>query len=193
MSEIEQAINQGKEVITHTDAVSVPGYIGARYIILDPITGHGAYKIAGGENGGGYHDENKKGDTYAAFITYFFMAIGTLFSTLQRIAQVSHHLLSMFGSTLRSAGDLLCALDLRKFNNCKDYAVMVSQLLYKFLIISITGILLGFIPGLFVLFFGIIINTILSVTLVNSIEALKDKCKNRLVSNFRNLRFCHLC
>jgi len=54
MSEIEQAINQGKEVITHTDAVSVPGYSGAGYIILDPITGDGAYKIAGGENGGGH-------------------------------------------------------------------------------------------------------------------------------------------
>jgi len=52
MSEIEQAINQGKEVITHTDAVTVPGYTGAGYIILDPITGDGAYKIAGGENGG---------------------------------------------------------------------------------------------------------------------------------------------
>jgi len=54
MSEIEQAINQGKEVITHTDAVTVPGYMGAGYIILDPITGDGAYKIAGGENGGKY-------------------------------------------------------------------------------------------------------------------------------------------
>jgi len=52
MSEIEQAINQGKEVITHTDAVTVPGYTGAGYIILDPLTGDGAYKIAGGENGG---------------------------------------------------------------------------------------------------------------------------------------------
>ncbi len=52
MSEIEQAINQGKEVITHTDAVTVPGYIGAGYMILDPITGDGEYKIAGGENGG---------------------------------------------------------------------------------------------------------------------------------------------
>ena len=52
MSEIEQAINQGKEVITHTNAVTVPGYTGAGYIILDPITGDGAYKIAGGENGG---------------------------------------------------------------------------------------------------------------------------------------------
>ncbi len=33
-------------MITHTDAVSVPGYI-----ITDPVTGDGAYKIAGGGNG----------------------------------------------------------------------------------------------------------------------------------------------
>jgi len=41
----------GKEVITHTDAVSVPGWSGAGYIIFDPQTGSGAYKIGGGQNG----------------------------------------------------------------------------------------------------------------------------------------------
>lgn len=38
-------------MITHTDAVIVPGWSGAGYIILDPITGEGAYKIGGGQNG----------------------------------------------------------------------------------------------------------------------------------------------
>lgn len=32
--------------------MSVPGWSGAGYIILDPDTGSGAYKIAGGSNGG---------------------------------------------------------------------------------------------------------------------------------------------
>jgi hypothetical protein len=41
----------GKEVITHTDAVTIPGWSGAGYIILDPETGSGAYKISGGANG----------------------------------------------------------------------------------------------------------------------------------------------
>ncbi|VAW40675.1 hypothetical protein MNBD_GAMMA01-1142, partial [hydrothermal vent metagenome] len=41
-----------KEVITHTDSISVPGWTGAGYIIFDPVTGDGAYKIAGGANGG---------------------------------------------------------------------------------------------------------------------------------------------
>ena len=53
MDEIRNALNAGKEVITHTDAVSVPGWSGAGYIITDPMTGDGAYKISGGGNGGG--------------------------------------------------------------------------------------------------------------------------------------------
>jgi len=52
MTEIRNALNAGKEVITHTDAVSVPGWTGAGYIITDADTGAGAFKIAGGGNGG---------------------------------------------------------------------------------------------------------------------------------------------
>ena len=51
-TEIMQAINVGREVIVHTDPVSVPGYTGAGYILYDPLTGDGAYKINGGGNGG---------------------------------------------------------------------------------------------------------------------------------------------
>jgi len=51
IAEIQNALNVGKEVITHTDAVTVPGWTGAGYIIFDPETGDGAYKIGGGQNG----------------------------------------------------------------------------------------------------------------------------------------------
>lgn len=51
MAEIRSALAVGKEVITHTDAISVPGWSGAGYIIFDPLTGDGAYKISGGANG----------------------------------------------------------------------------------------------------------------------------------------------
>lgn len=53
MGEITTALNAGYEVITHTDAVSVPGWSGAGYIILDPETGDGVYKIESGSNGAG--------------------------------------------------------------------------------------------------------------------------------------------
>ncbi len=52
MSEIRAGLAAGMEVITHADAVSVPGWTGAGYIIFDPQTGNGAYKIGGGQNGG---------------------------------------------------------------------------------------------------------------------------------------------
>ena len=51
-AEIRSALNAGLTVIAHTDNVSVPGWSGAGYIIFDPVTGSGAYKIAGGANGG---------------------------------------------------------------------------------------------------------------------------------------------
>jgi hypothetical protein len=51
MDEIRASLNAGKEVITHTDSDSVPGWSGAGYIIIDPDTGAGAYKISGGANG----------------------------------------------------------------------------------------------------------------------------------------------
>ena len=51
MDEIKAALAVGKEVTTHTDPISVPGWSGAGYIIMDPETGIGAYKIGGGMNG----------------------------------------------------------------------------------------------------------------------------------------------
>lgn len=52
MDEIRDAVNSDKVVITHTDSIQVPGWSGAGYIIVDNITGSGAYKIGGGANGG---------------------------------------------------------------------------------------------------------------------------------------------
>jgi hypothetical protein len=51
MDEIEASLNAGKVVVTHANSVSVTGWSGAGYIIIDPDTGAGAYKITGGLNG----------------------------------------------------------------------------------------------------------------------------------------------
>jgi len=53
ISKIRSEVAKGKEVTTHADNVSVPGWSGAGYIIIDPRTGEGAYMISGGSNGGG--------------------------------------------------------------------------------------------------------------------------------------------
>jgi hypothetical protein len=49
--EITNALAAGKEVIVHQQNVSASGFSGAGYIILDPDTGAGAYKISSGANG----------------------------------------------------------------------------------------------------------------------------------------------
>ncbi len=59
-SEIRAAVSIGKYVITHTNPINMPGWNGSGYIILDPLTGEGAYKILGGENGGDYSLKNTK-------------------------------------------------------------------------------------------------------------------------------------
>lgn len=51
MEEIKNALAVDKVVITHADTVSVVGWSGSGYIIYDPTTGNGAYKIGGGANG----------------------------------------------------------------------------------------------------------------------------------------------
>ncbi|WP_428738391.1 hypothetical protein, partial [Sulfurimonas sp.] len=56
--DIQSSVNAGKYVITHTDNVSVPGWSGAGYAIIDPTTGSDAYMISGGENGGQYTPED---------------------------------------------------------------------------------------------------------------------------------------
>lgn len=58
-SALEHAIPErmlNTDPIVHTDPISVPGWTGAGYILLDPQTGHGAYKITGGKNGNNTFD-----------------------------------------------------------------------------------------------------------------------------------------
>jgi hypothetical protein len=50
--EIANAVNAGREVTTHQYQINFNGWVGEGYIIIDPNTGAGAYKIAGGSNGG---------------------------------------------------------------------------------------------------------------------------------------------
>ena len=72
-----QGWKEGKEGVTHTDQISVPGWTGEGYIITDPETGAGAYKISGGSNGG-YLVLGIVG-----FLTALFLfAIGTVLSIL---------------------------------------------------------------------------------------------------------------
>ncbi|WP_441003461.1 transglutaminase-like domain-containing protein [Pseudocolwellia agarivorans] len=50
--EIQQALNSGKEVTIHQEPINAFGWTGTGYLIIDPDSGAGAYKISGGANGG---------------------------------------------------------------------------------------------------------------------------------------------
>jgi hypothetical protein len=50
--EIQNALNAGRTVTVHEAPITVSGWTGTGYIIDDPATGAGAYKISGGMNGG---------------------------------------------------------------------------------------------------------------------------------------------
>ena len=58
--EMRNAVAAGKEVTVHRDPVFLGGWTGTGYIIVDPMTGAGAYKISGGANGGAIADRLAK-------------------------------------------------------------------------------------------------------------------------------------
>ncbi len=52
IQDIKTAVGNGKEVTVPAEEVSIDGWTGSGYIIMDPDTGAGAYRISGGLNGG---------------------------------------------------------------------------------------------------------------------------------------------
>lgn len=51
-SEIQAAVTAGKHVTVHEQPIRYHGWEGTGYVVLDPETGAGAWKISGGANGG---------------------------------------------------------------------------------------------------------------------------------------------
>lgn len=51
-ADIQNAVNAGKEVTVSKTNINFNGWNGCGYIIIDPVTGAGAYMISGGMNGG---------------------------------------------------------------------------------------------------------------------------------------------
>jgi len=126
MDEIRNALNAGKEVITHTDAVSVPGWSGAGYIITDPQTGDGAYKIAGGGNGG---------VLFIIGLLFIFLAF-FITSTASVVA-----LLGIAGITAVAGG--LGMLAFKGYNDFQNYRSMVLTIIFPRIIYLLPGSVLA--------------------------------------------------
>jgi len=103
LTEIEQALSVGREVIVHTDRVSVPGFTGEGYILFDPATGGGAYKITGGSNGGDFSDF--LGDMNNAATVFGFLAAIAAFALIG--AKMSAGMLLFLSNALAVIGVVL--------------------------------------------------------------------------------------
>lgn len=146
LDEIRQALNSGKEVITHTHPISVPGWSGAGYVITDPETGAGAWKIGGGLNGGGLF--NAVGYMLNA-LNFFYGFLDALAGTLGKAIPILNKVAQMI-QLAKFAYDLL-----DKGMVCKDFGAiawfMTLMAVFSLLIVEITmsiyNPLAGFVIG----------------------------------------------
>ena len=104
MTEIRNALNVGKEVITHTDKVSIPGWTGAGYIIIDQNVGDGAYKIAGGANGGtmvlDWIKDNPGGAAILGLVLGLLAGVGGFFGAIAFLLSLAIGVISLYYDSL---------------------------------------------------------------------------------------------
>lgn len=98
--EITNALAAGKEVTVHQAEISVNGWTGCGYIILDPDTGAGAYKISGGANGG-------------ALIFLAMLSVLGIFYTLAGVTLIGVYTILLMSATVLMDDNL--AFDARVF------------------------------------------------------------------------------
>ena len=75
LSDITNAVNAGKTVITPESTLTRFGWTGNGYLIQDPVTGEGAYLISGGSNGGELVDCRKQDEPLTSSIRDFILTM----------------------------------------------------------------------------------------------------------------------
>jgi hypothetical protein len=70
-TEIRNGVNAGNVVTAHEQSINFNGWVGEGYIIVDPTTGAGAYKIAGGGNGAVIQGL----DNISSFLKYYSIGV----------------------------------------------------------------------------------------------------------------------
>jgi transglutaminase-like putative cysteine protease len=116
-TEIRNAVRAGKVATTHVTHVNFMGGMNAGYLLIDPRTGAGAYKIAGGLNGGVITD------ALGALST----AVGVIATLLQNffmyIDDASGQ--ALFDFVGKASNALSVFLTIIDFRNC-DFATIVA-------------------------------------------------------------------
>ena len=135
--EIQDAINAGFEVTVSERPVDFFGKSIVGYIIFDPVTGSGAYKISGGANGGIY--------LYA--IGLILILLGILLLPIP-VAQVAGVYLILLGTTFLAPGAfrILKEFDSQDWECARDVFVAVFLLgvaMGRFVKVIIVGAIVG--------------------------------------------------
>ena len=95
-TEIRNGVNAGHVVTAHEQSINFNGWVGEGYIITDPTTGAGAYKIAGGGNGG------------FALLGYVIQTLAFFYGLLESVA-------SKLGNKMPVLGKIVQYLEIAKF------------------------------------------------------------------------------
>jgi hypothetical protein len=149
MAEIRAALAVGKEVVTHTAAVSVPGWTGAGYVILDPQSGVGAWKIGGGENGAYLIVSGMALIALAISIGFVALAGAPLAATLAASLGFLgvEGFLVVAGASLIMAGLALVSGDLRACSNWLELGTGAMSILlstiFPMLALPVSSVILG--------------------------------------------------
>ena len=103
-AEIESGLSLGMEVTVHEALITVGGWTGSGYVILDPEYGIGAYKISGGESGGFAAIEYILG-TISIFYGLLDASAGTLKTANPYLAKALQYMaIALFVQKLLKAG-----------------------------------------------------------------------------------------
>jgi hypothetical protein len=120
ISEIRNSAAAGMEITAHEQPVNFYGSSQVGYIILDPQTGAGAYKIGGGENGG-----------YLEFVSTQYGVLGT-FVELMQFFYKTPFLSKLMGTIVGPVGEIMgiLATAIKISEKCKNNPLAMHVLIF---------------------------------------------------------------
>ncbi|MEJ2076309.1 MAG: hypothetical protein P8X79_22955, partial [Reinekea sp.] len=112
-SEISQALSLGLEVTVHERPITVNGWQGSGYSIIDADYGVGAYKISGGSNGGVLTLENS-----SSILSILGYIHGFLEALNKQVNGPFDYLLAPIGRALTFVDSLISTIEMMNLDNC---------------------------------------------------------------------------
>lgn len=194
-SEIRSAVNAGLVVTTHTDPVTVLGWQGAGYVILDPETGSGAWLIEGSLNGGFLDIE----DLVTSVISVFQTAAEGIARAIDSSSLIARGLQEA-GRALALLGGILSAIDVYDATGSLlksliagivtiivtvALAVLVTEIIILAALIGIAGVALSLLAvsiGFAAIVLSSFVSTILSKVIKSAAENIVHKIADKLRS-----------